>query len=82
MGKELPLVKDVMTIDVTVVAVDATIEEADMAVRSTFVKGLPVVDGRGVLVGVISHADLAAHRFADPKPSIRSGASDPEPARR
>ena len=82
MGKEQKLVADVMTINVTVVAVDASIEEADMALRSTLVTGLPVVDGSGVLVGVISHADLAAHQFADRTPPIQPHPSDPEPARR
>ena len=82
MGNEPQVVADVMTIDVTVVPVDASLEEADMTLRSTVVIGLPVVDGSGALVGIISHADLAAHRFADRKPSVEPDPSDPEPARR
>jgi hypothetical protein len=41
-------------------------KEADMIIRSTFVTGLPVIDLDGVPVGVIGHAQLAAHRFARP----------------
>ena len=43
-------------VDTLVVPVDATLEEADTIMRSTFVTGLPVVDGNGVLVGVIGNA--------------------------
>ena len=42
----------------------ATLEAADIVLRSTFIKGIPVVDGQGRLVGTITHAHLAAHRFA------------------
>jgi CBS domain-containing protein len=65
MGKEQVLAADVMTVDPIVVSLDATLEEADMIIRSTstYVTGLPVVDGDGVLVGVIGHANLAKHRF-------------------
>jgi CBS-domain-containing membrane protein len=57
-------VADVMTIDPIVVHVDASIEDADLLLRSTYIKGIPVVDGDGVLVGVVDHAHLVAYRFA------------------
>jgi CBS domain-containing protein len=63
MGKELVLVADVMSVDPIVISLDATLDEADTILRSTYVTGLPVVDGDGVLVGVIGHAHLATHRF-------------------
>jgi CBS domain-containing protein len=66
MGEERVRVADVMIVDAIVVSVDATLEEADTIMRSTFVTGLPVVDGDGVLVGVIGNPQLAAHRFGRP----------------
>jgi hypothetical protein len=65
MDKEHVLVADVMTVKPIVVSLDATLEEADVIIRSTYVTGLPVVDRHGVLVGVIGDAHLASHRFAD-----------------
>lgn len=62
-AKEL-LVADVMAIDPVAVDIDASIEEADRLLRSTSMNGIPVVDGGGVLVGVIGHAHLTAYRFA------------------
>ncbi len=64
MGNKQLLVADVMTYDPIVVTVNASLEEADHLLRSTFITGLPVVDDGGTLVGVISHAHLAAYRFA------------------
>lgn len=51
-------VADLMTIDPIVVAVDATIEEAEELLRHHRITGLPVVDISGRLVGVISQTDL------------------------
>jgi CBS domain-containing protein len=51
-------VADLMTIDPIVVAVDASIEEAEDLMRRNRVTGLPVVDLSGRLVGVISQTDL------------------------
>ena len=59
-----PLVADVMTTRPVVLTVDASLEEADLVLRSTIITGLPVVDGDGALVGVVSHANLVAYRFA------------------
>jgi CBS domain-containing protein len=81
MGTEQVLVADVMVVDAIAVSRDATLEEADMIIRSTFVTGLPVVDGEGVLVGVIGHAQLAAHRFARPMDSSERGSAKTPSAR-
>lgn len=51
-------VEDMMTIDPITVSVDATIEEAEELLRRNRISGLPVVDGGGRLVGVISQTDL------------------------
>jgi CBS domain-containing protein len=58
-------VADVMTIDVVVLDSGASLEAADLVLRSTIIRGIPVVDGQGRLVGTISDAHLAAHRFAE-----------------
>ena len=58
-------VADVMTTHPVVIDSGATIEAADLMLRSTFIKGIPVVDREGKLVGTISHAHLAAHRFSN-----------------
>jgi CBS domain-containing protein len=54
------LVGDVMTIDPVVVHVDAPLEDAAHLLRENSISGLPVVDGRGSLVGVISQTDFVA----------------------
>jgi CBS domain-containing protein len=51
-------VADLMTIDPVVVAVDASIEDAEELLRRHRITGLPVVDPDGRLVGVISQTDL------------------------
>jgi len=60
---------------------DATLEEAGMIIRSTFVTGFPVIDLDGVLVRVIEHAQLAAHRFARPTDSSERGSAKSASAR-
>ena len=62
-------VADVMTTHPVVLDSGASLEAADLVLRSTFIKGIPVVDGQGKLVGTISHAHLAAHRFAQVDPT-------------
>lgn len=51
-------VADLMTIDPIVVALDATIEEAQELLRRNHISGLPVVDADARLVGVFSQTDL------------------------
>lgn len=55
---------DLMTIDPVVVAVDAPIEEAERLILDRQVSGLPVVDARGTLLGVVSQTDFM--HLADP----------------
>lgn len=52
------VVGDVMSLDPIVVSVDASIEEAQELLRANRITGLPVVDGLGNLVGVLSQSDL------------------------
>jgi CBS domain-containing protein len=49
---------DLMTIEPIIVAVDATIEEAQRLILEYNVSGLPVIDEKGDLVGVISQTDF------------------------
>jgi CBS domain-containing protein len=61
-------VADVMSFDPIVVRADAPIEEAEDLLEANRVSGLPVVDGSGALVGVISQTDLvrlAHHSIGD-----------------
>jgi CBS domain-containing membrane protein len=71
------LVADVMTTDPVVLGSGASLEAADLVLRSTFIKGIPVVDDQGRLVGTISHARLAAHRFAEVDPVVPETGSAP-----
>ena len=56
-------VGDVMATDPVVLDPRASLEAVDILLRSTFIKGIPVVDGQGRLVGTITDAHLAEHRF-------------------
>ena len=78
MDAKQPLVADVMSVDPVVVTVDASLEEADVVLRSTYITGIPVVDRNGTLVGVLSHAHLAAYRFAHP--GAVAGRPGPDPS--
>jgi CBS domain-containing protein len=49
---------DLMTIEPVVIAMDAPLEEAERLIRAYQISGLPVVDGDGQLVGVISQTDF------------------------
>jgi CBS-domain-containing membrane protein len=62
------LVADLMAVDPIVVRVDASLEEADLLFRATYIRSIPVVDGEGALVGVIRDADLVAYRFVRSQP--------------
>lgn len=69
------VVADVMTIDPIVVADDAPIEEAERLMRTCRVSGLPVVDGHGSLVGVISQTDFIHLDSPDVRSLIRHATS-------
>ncbi len=51
-------VKDIMTGDPVVVRPETTIDDAIELLLEHRVSGLPVVDGQGLLVGVISEVDI------------------------
>jgi len=76
-----PVVADVMTTRPRVVALDASLEEADLLLRSTIITGLPVVDAKGALVGVVSHADLVTYRFGRPGPPVEATEAGSAPPR-
>ena len=52
------IASDIMTKDVKTVGPDATIDEAVSLLLSIRASGLPVVDARGVLVGIVSESDF------------------------
>ncbi len=52
------VVADVMTLDPVVIHADAPPEDAERLMRERAISGLPVVDAAGLLVGVISRADV------------------------
>ena len=72
------LVREIMTTDVVTVRPDATLKEAMCALDAHHVTALPVVDGVGRLVGVLSEADVlrdvVAHdRRANEIPMVLTG---------
>ena len=54
------LVSELMQTDLQVIAPDAAVNEAAVTLAEAHVSGLPVVDRRGHLVGVISSTDILA----------------------
>src|ERR687885_2905517 len=52
------LVRQVMNADPVTVTPDATVEEVVTAMRDHELPGLPVVDGDGRLVGIVTESDL------------------------
>jgi CBS-domain-containing membrane protein len=59
-------VKDVMTQAVLLVRAETPIDEAWRQLHDASVTGAPVLDARGVLVGVLSNHDLADPRHREP----------------
>src|ERR1051326_4941736 len=57
-------VKDVMTTRVIAARADASCADLAVMLREHRVSGFPVVDGDGVVVGVISESDLLARQEA------------------
>lgn len=58
-------VREVMSSNVVTVAADAKVAEAARLLAANSIKRLPIVDGDGVVVGIISRADIVA-AFARP----------------
>jgi CBS domain-containing protein len=58
-------VADVMVLDVIVVRANAPLEQAAELMDRHHVSGLPVVDGAGTLVGVVSQTDLVRARSTE-----------------
>jgi CBS-domain-containing membrane protein len=56
-------VADLMTRDVAVIGRDRDVHELEKLLLEKRVHGVPVVDERGVLVGVVSQSDLLAWHF-------------------
>jgi CBS domain-containing protein len=63
-------VRDVMTTEVVVCRPETTIEEARAAMRNRRIRHLPVLDGDGNMVGLISIGDLNAHLANDQEQTI------------
>ena len=57
--------KDVMSSPVTVIGIDATLLDAARLLINTHVSALPVVDGHGAVVGIVSEVDLIRHVMGD-----------------
>ena len=60
-----PTVGDLMAVEPVVVRADAPLSEAAALIDHHHVSGLPVVDGAGSLVGVISQTDLMRARATE-----------------
>ncbi len=86
---ETARVGDLMTRAVVTIAPEASLRDAARAMDARQIRRLPVVDGRGGLVGVLTADDLV-RSVADPSASARplrhlhpgpakAGATDPEP---
>ena len=59
------LVGDLMALEPVVVRADASLGEAAKLLEGHHISGLPVVDGAGTLVGVISQTDLLRARATE-----------------
>lgn len=57
-------VHEVMTTEVVTIRPDATLKEAALLLAANGVSGLPVVDGEGAVLGVVSEADVLAKETA------------------
>lgn len=64
-GHPSPTVADLMARDPILVAADASLSEAAGLMDQHHVHGLPVVDGDGALIGVLSQTDLNRARSTE-----------------
>jgi CBS domain-containing protein len=60
LGRRELRVRDLMTLEPVTVRSGAPLVVADMLMRQFGVSGLPVIDGKGQLIGVLSRTDLMA----------------------
>jgi CBS domain-containing protein len=60
-----PIVGDRMAVEPIVIGADASLTEAARLLDAHRISGLPVVDGSGSLVGVLSQTDLARARATE-----------------
>jgi CBS-domain-containing membrane protein len=58
-----PTVADLMTLDVAVMRSDADVHELEQRLLRDRIHGMPVVDAKGTLVGVVSQTDLIAWHY-------------------
>jgi CBS domain-containing protein len=61
----IPVVGDRMAVEPIVIRADATLTTAAALMDRHHIHGLPVVDGSGTLVGVLSQTDLARARATE-----------------
>lgn len=65
-------VKDIMTSDVISVSPETEIVSAARTMIEKRINGLPVVDGKGKVVGILCQSDLVAQQKSVPIPSLFS----------
>jgi len=65
-------VKDIMTADVISVSPETEIVHAARIMIEKRINGLPVVDGKGKVVGILCQSDLVAQQKSVPIPSLFS----------
>jgi CBS-domain-containing membrane protein len=71
------LVQDAMTHETTTVTVDTPVKRATELLAQHHISTLPVLDAKGLLVGVVSEADLIKDAFPpDPRSHLRLGQSN------
>jgi len=59
-------VKEIMTASVIVVKVDQTLEQAARLMLDNNIGGIPVVDDRGKVLGIVTESDFSAKEHAIP----------------
>jgi len=62
--------KDIMTHDVITVSPDTDITQATRILLENRINGLPVVDAKGRLVGIVCQSDMIAQQKRIPLPSL------------
>jgi CBS domain-containing membrane protein len=65
------LVREIMTTDVVTLDVDENLDVADSVMNLARIRHLPVVDGDGKLVGLVTHRDLLAAQASTMTPEDR-----------